>query len=86
MADHSHTKAVTAFAGHAIAGTAIFFILALLAFGIEKFIHLLEHWGADGLLITTLTCLEYVLLGADALSLLFFVYSAIKAAYEEIQK
>ncbi|PRG63396.1 hypothetical protein C6T69_24075 [Burkholderia multivorans] len=61
-------------------------MLAMLAFGIEKFIHLLEYWGADGLLVTVLTCLEYVLLGADALSLLFFVYSALKAAYEEIRK
>ncbi|MBY4768953.1 hypothetical protein [Burkholderia ambifaria] len=86
MADNPQMKAVMAFAGHASAGAAIFVILALLSFGLEKFIHLLEFWGADGFLVTALTGLEYVLLGADGLSLIFFVYSAVKAAYKEMQK
>jgi hypothetical protein len=78
-------KAVLAFAGHVAAGSAIFVILAMAAFGLGKFVHLLEVWGADHTLVTMLGGLEYVIFGADALSMLFFLYSALRAAYREIK-
>lgn len=89
MADaknHSSLRAVKAFAGHAIAGTAIFLILALVAFGIGKFIKLLERHGADAALINVLTTLEYIILAADALSMLFFLWSAVCSAYKEMKE
>lgn len=86
MADHSNGREVTAFAGHAFAGTAIFVILALLAFLLGKFIHLLASWGADEFLVTILTGLEYLLLCGDAVFLVAFVYTAVKVALKEARK
>lgn len=78
-------RAVAAFTGHALAGAAIFVIVALLAFGLGKFVHLLEENGATSTLVMCLTTLEYVLFFADALCVLFFLINAIRAAYLEMQ-
>lgn len=83
---NSLVKTVQAFAGHAMAGATVFVILALLAFGLGKFVHLLASYGADATLVTLLTGLEYLIFGADALCMIFFLYSAVKAAYEEMRE
>ncbi|MFX3545060.1 hypothetical protein [Ralstonia mannitolilytica] len=82
--NHSSWRAVLTFAGHALAGAAIFVILALLAVGLGKFVHLLEQWGASETMVTCLTALEYVIFAADAISLMLFLWNAIRAALKEM--
>ncbi|WCM21407.1 hypothetical protein NDK50_08145 [Paraburkholderia bryophila] len=79
-------KAVLAFIVHAVGGTVIFVVLAGLAFGLGQFVRHLGIWGADAILVECLGALEYVIFGADALCMLFFIYSAVKAAYKEMSK
>ncbi|MDN7490549.1 hypothetical protein QZM35_22825 [Burkholderia sp. AU45274] len=78
-------NAVLAFIVHAVGGAIIFVVLAGLAFGLGRFVHHLAEWGADPILVTCLGALEYVVFGADALCMLFFIYSAVKAGYKEMQ-
>jgi hypothetical protein len=79
-------NAVLAFIVHAIGGAVVFMVLAGLAFGLGQFVHHLGVWGADPILVTCLGALEYVIFGADALCMLFFIYSAVRAAYAEIKQ
>lgn len=74
-----------AFAGHALAGAAIFVILALLAFGLGKFVSFLEANGASYALVIGLTGLEYLIFAADAVCMLFFLWNAVQAAFEEMK-
>jgi len=78
-------KAVFAFTGHALAAAAIFVILAIIAFGLGKFVHLLSMWGLDQNIVTCLGLLEYVLFAGDVGFLLLFLYSAMKVAYKEVR-
>ncbi|MFM0503923.1 hypothetical protein [Paraburkholderia caffeinilytica] len=86
MSETTSHKAVLAFAGHAIAGAAIFIILALIAFGVGKFVDLLAIWGLDPNIVMCLHGLEYLLFAADVVSLLFFLFNALKAALKEVSK
>jgi hypothetical protein len=78
-------NAVLAFIVHAVGGAVIFVVLAGLAFGLGQFVRHLAAWGADPILVTCLGALEYVVFGADALCMLFFIYSAVRAGYKEMQ-
>lgn len=86
MSETSQHKAVLVFAGHAIAGAAIFVIVAIIAFVLGKFVHMLADWGLDPNIVMCLHGLEYLLFAADAASLLFFLYNAMRAALKEISK
>jgi hypothetical protein len=79
-------RAVIAFAGHVAASVAIFIILAAAAFGLGKFVHVLEVNGASEVLGTVLTGVEYAILAADVISVLFFLWNAIKKAYKEFDE
>lgn len=77
--------AVLAFAGHACAAAAIFVIVALLAFGLGKFVSLLEQNGASYTLVVGLTALEYTIFAADAVCMLIFLWNAVKVALKEMK-
>lgn len=80
------SKAVLAFIVHAVGGAIIFAVLAGLAFALGQFVRHLAMWGAEPILVECLGALEYVIFGADALCMLFFIYSAVRAAYKEMSK
>ncbi|WP_157650244.1 hypothetical protein [Burkholderia ubonensis] len=79
-------NAVAAFAGHAIAGSVIFVILALAAFGLGKFVNLLESWGIDSTIAICLRALEVLLFAGDSVGLLVFIFNAMRAAYRELRE
>jgi hypothetical protein len=78
--------AVKAFIGHAVAGGIIFVVLALLAFGLGKFVHFLEVNGASEPLVICLTALEYLLLAVDVAGMLIFLVNALRAALKELSR
>lgn len=84
--DHgpSAPKVVLEFLGHALAGAAIFIIVALIAFGLGKFVSYLESWGAAPTLITILTALEYTILTGDVVLVALFLLTAVKKALKEL--
>lgn len=85
FANHHLTRAVLAFGGHVAAAVMIFVILAMAAFLLGKFVHLLEENGASQVLVTVLTGVEYAILATDVISVLFFLWNALKAAYKEFR-
>lgn len=80
-----HFKAVVTFAGHVLASVLIFMIIALAAFGLGKFVHILEQNGASEILVSVLTGVEYLILAVDVICMLFFLWNALKVAYKEFQ-
>jgi hypothetical protein len=79
-------NAVLAFSGHALAGATIFVLLALIAFGLGKFVNLLESWGIDSTIAMCLHALEFLLFAGDAVGLLVFIFNAMRAAYRELRE
>lgn len=89
MTTNSHeslTKAVLKFAGHVLSGALTFIVVAVAAFCLGKFVHVLEQNGASPGQIYILTALEYVIFIGDVVLVLFFTWNAVVAAFKEMKK
>ncbi len=58
-------KAATHLFGHILVGTIMFALVALVATGLELFVHWLQQIGASETLVTVLSVVERLLLALD---------------------
>lgn len=74
---------VVHFFGQLASGSLIFILIALAAFGLSEFVHLLEHFGADSFTVDVLTLLERFILIADSLPYAVYLLTTFVKAIKE---